>query len=1240
MNMWMSSMSRACRSLKSVVMALGFLAGGVLMADPVEATIVSPTGSITVPMGQTVGFSATSSDGGKLSYAVNSFSWSCTDGWTGTGSSTSHNFPTEGTYTVTLTVAYSYQICKSLDLDGNCLTYQNKTGTATTYRVITVTPASIGSVSPANASVNAGSSIQFSASVTGAVNTGVTWSVSGGGSISSGGLFSATTAGTFTVTARAVADSSKVSSSQVTVNSVVTGVTVTPSSVSLKAGEGTTFTAQVQGLGGPNQGVTWSASGGSVAANGGYTAPVAGGTYAVTARSTQDTSKSGSATVYVSTITVGAPAPANTSVYAGNSVQYSASVSGAVATGVTWSVTGGGGTISASGLFTATTPGAYTVRATSQADGVTASTTPVTVVSLGASLAGATTIPYGGSTTLTPTFAIGTGVLNPGNRSVTSGTPVSVGPLTATTTYTLTVTNGAYTAPPALATVSVSAVSVSGPTPGGATVKVGGQLQYTATVNGALNPGITWSVSGGGTINASGLFTATAIGGPYTVTATSQADGTKVGSTSVTVSDLGVSLAGSKTISYGGSTTLTPAFSGGSGVLNPGNLAVTSGVPVSVGPLTATTLYTLTVTNGGYSTPASATVTVTPVGISAISPANPTVSAGSQLQFGATVTGALNANIKWSVSGGGTIGESTGLFTASTVGGPFVVTAASVAKPDVASNTQVTVGGLGVSLAGAKTISYGGTTTLTPSFAAGSGVLNPGNRPVTNGNPVTVGPLTSTTDYLLTVTNGGVSNVASARITVTGVTVSTPVPANASVSSGGTLTFSAVVSGAEDAGVSWSVSEIGSIISASGVFTADRAGTYTVTATSVADGTKTASTSVTVLAVVSSVNVSPATATLNPGATQTFSAAVVGLGITNSNVDWASTDGSITSGGVFTAPTQSGEVTITATSQQDRTKFGSVTVRVKGWVTRWKRDVVYVGTKEIAEVDAQGVHVTLVDHLGSPRYVVNGAGVVESEQKFLPFGEALADSASTAKFAKGFTNHEQTDPSGLIYMQARFYAPWYGRFLSPDPARDQHFEETQSWNIYSYVQNNPTMKVDPTGMVGEEIQLLINALTWYFSRSPANTSKGSAYPGAAANLQRAEAAVDAKKPVGNGECVALTKEATGNNGSPTAGWHGTVPVLDSGAPAGTPIMTPDKDGFYPQGSVQKHTAILAEPASSKEEIVVIHQWAPRAGPPSREGKNPHKATIKDKKGKGSRQKDASQYVIIQDFKKKRKEDKK
>lgn len=49
-------------------------------------------------------------------------------------------------------------------------------------------------------------------------------------------------------------------------------------------------------------------------------------------------------------------------------------------------------------------------------------------------------------------------------------------------------------------------------------------------------------------------------------------------------------------------------------------------------------------------------------------------------------------------------------------------------------------------------------------------------------------------------------------------------------------------------------------------------------------------------------------------------------------------------------------------------------------------------------------------------------------------------------------------------MQARFYLPMYGRFASPDPKRDVHFEDTQGWNIYSYCQNNPAMRIDPDGM--------------------------------------------------------------------------------------------------------------------------------------------------------------------------------
>ncbi|BDU75470.1 hypothetical protein METESE_04280 [Mesoterricola sediminis] len=66
-------------------------------------------------------------------------------------------------------------------------------------------------------------------------------------------------------------------------------------------------------------------------------------------------------------------------------------------------------------------------------------------------------------------------------------------------------------------------------------------------------------------------------------------------------------------------------------------------------------------------------------------------------------------------------------------------------------------------------------------------------------------------------------------------------------------------------------------------------------------------------------------------------------------------------------------------------------------------------------------------------------------------------------------------------MQARFYLPMYGRFANPDPARDQHFKDTQSWNIYSYVRNNPVMMIDPSGLLAlsaeEKKQFLMTGST-------------------------------------------------------------------------------------------------------------------------------------------------------------------
>lgn len=64
-----------------------------------------------------------------------------------------------------------------------------------------------------------------------------------------------------------------------------------------------------------------------------------------------------------------------------------------------------------------------------------------------------------------------------------------------------------------------------------------------------------------------------------------------------------------------------------------------------------------------------------------------------------------------------------------------------------------------------------------------------------------------------------------------------------------------------------------------------------------------------------------------------------------------------------------------------------------------------------------------------------------------------------------FTGYERDAESGLDNAQARYNSSSLGRFMSPDPANtgaDQ--TNPQSWNMYSYVLNNPLPLIDPTGL--------------------------------------------------------------------------------------------------------------------------------------------------------------------------------
>jgi len=152
-------------------------------------------------------------------------------------------------------------------------------------------------------------------------------------------------------------------------------------------------------------------------------------------------------------------------------------------------------------------------------------------------------------------------------------------------------------------------------------------------------------------------------------------------------------------------------------------------------------------------------------------------------------------------------------------------------------------------------------------------------------------------------------------------------PANVAAQPGTTRQFTATVTGAANSSVTWTAT--GGSISISGLYTAGTtAGSFTVTATSVQDSTKSASANVTIpsVQVSVSVGVSPTSITIQPNGTQQFTATVTGAA--NTSVTWTATGGTVSSAGLYAAGATTGSFTVTATSVQDVTKSASAAVTI------------------------------------------------------------------------------------------------------------------------------------------------------------------------------------------------------------------------------------------------------------------------------------------------------------------------
>jgi hypothetical protein len=242
-------------------------------------------------------------------------------------------------------------------------------------------------VAPDHATLAAGKTAPFSASVSGTADTSVSWDVlePDGGSVSTAGLYTAPgTAGVFHVRARSNADPSAAGESTVTVMAPVS-VAVLPEHATLAPSAVLTFAATVSNT--ANTTVVWSvleAGCGSITSTGSYTAPPTAAACTVIATSVADPTKSGSSAVRVVVppppVAV-AIAPSPASADACTAIAFTATVAGTPNQAVTWSVQEPeGGAIAPNGVYTAPPDaGTYHVVATSDATPANAAVVAITV---------------------------------------------------------------------------------------------------------------------------------------------------------------------------------------------------------------------------------------------------------------------------------------------------------------------------------------------------------------------------------------------------------------------------------------------------------------------------------------------------------------------------------------------------------------------------------------------------------------------------------------------------------------------------------------------------------------------------------------------------------------------------------------------------------------------------------------------------------------------------------------------
>jgi hypothetical protein len=825
---------------------------------------------------------------------------------------------------------------------------------------------------PKIGTVRPGDMIQFSATARNALGevviTEIDWTATGG-YISPEGLFVSDRLGQFQVTAKlrkftTVGDSAQIS---VFLNpSDVLKLSITPGVSDVTAGEGVQLEAIAELADGRTvrqPPLAWTATSGEVDGTGYYVAPEVEGTFSVNAIASTGVSAQASVRVKAGkrVLTRIEVAPTSVALQAGQARQFSATGyyddGSTKVVPVLWSSTGG--SISSDGLFTAgSTPGTFRVigrfRQGGQAD--------TAVVTVGEPQIVALTVSPDAVSMATQASQqfVATARLSDGStRTVTPSWEATGGTITSAGLYTAGSTSGSFriiaslagpgVADTAAITISAPAVSLTGliVNPSNVTVPAGTSRQFSVTgtwSDGSTRvPSVTWSATGG-TISSAGLYQAGKTPGTYQVIARS-AQWNKADTSVVVVSgpelvtltvqpatvnllpDQTRQFAVSGTWSDGSTKTPLVNWTADGGTITPAGLYTAGADP-------GTYLVVATHTSGKADT---SLVTISPPAPTLLSlslaPSTASLAPGGSIQFTASGTwsegGSGVPSVTYTATGG-TISAS-GLYTAGSTAGTFKVTAKHSGGTLTATAT-VTV------TAAAPTLT---TLTISPETASlpvggsrqfsVSGVWSDGSSTTpavtwsTTGGSITSSgayeaPNSAGTYRVIAKQVGGTkADTATVSVTSTTTVVKLDIsPQSSSLITGQSRQFSGTATysngGTGTPTIQWTAS--GGSVSSSGLYTApSQAGTYRVFG-QVSGSTVKDTATVTVAAPkVVALTLSPASATLLPGASQQFTtAATWSDGLSHPvTLSYSATGGSITTGGLYTAGTQAGNYRVIVT---------------------------------------------------------------------------------------------------------------------------------------------------------------------------------------------------------------------------------------------------------------------------------------------------------------------------------------